>query len=313
MIKNLSHTDIEDALVWPDLIDQLRDWIPAGDVVSPDRHVHSMIQPDGSEASLLIMPAWIPGQSLGVKVVTFFPQNAVKGKATINAGYMLFDGETGQMRAVMDADALTARRTAAASALAARYLVREDARTLLIVGTGQLAVAVAMAHASTHNYDEVLIWGRTPSKATAIAISLSKAGLNANVVEDLKAACGKADVISTVTASDKPIVKGAWLRPGTHLDLIGAFRENMRESDDQAIKQAQLFVDTRIGAQKSGDLHQPIESGVINTSDIQADLAELCQRIHPGRKDSDAFTVFKSVGMSLEDLAAAELVMQAQP
>ncbi len=307
----LSHEEIDAKLGWPELIDQLQRWIAAQNVVSPERHVHSMKQPDGSEASLLIMPAWVPGQSLGVKVVTFFPQNSTRGQATINACYMLFDGATGRMRSLMDGDAITSWRTAAASALAARYLARDDASRLLVVGTGQLSVAMARAHASVRNYDVISVWGRTQSKAAAVAGLLSESGLKTNVAEDLELACKTADVISTITPSDRPIVKGKWLRPGTHLDLVGAFRETMRESDDQAISQARLFVDTRAGALKSGDLHQPINSGVIDSSHIQADLLDLCNKRHPGRVDGSAFTVFKSVGMSLEDLAAAELAIEA--
>jgi len=253
------------------------------------------------------MPAWVPGESIGVKVVTFFPENAAKGRPTINAGYLLFDGETGQMQAALDGDTLTARRTAAASALAADLLARKDARDLLIVGTGQLSLAVAAAHCAVRGYTSVSIWGRSGEKAAAIASALAEQGLPARAVDDLETACRAADVISTVTASTRPIIQGDWLKPGSHLDLIGAFKGDMRESDDQAIQQAEVFVDLRAGASLAGDLSQPLQAGQITPEHIRADLAELCQGAHPGRSDDSARTVFKSAGMALQDLAAATM------
>ncbi|TCS56170.1 ornithine cyclodeaminase [Primorskyibacter sedentarius] len=303
----IGHEALEAALDWPDLIGHLRDWYRSNTVQAPDRQVLSISQPDGSEASLLIMPAWVPGGSIGVKVVTFFPDNAAKGRPTINAGYLLFDGETGQMQAALDGDTLTARRTAAASALAADVLARKDARHLLIVGTGQLSLAVAAAHCAVRSYTSVSIWGRSGEKAAAIATALREQGLPARTVDDLETACRAADVISTVTASTRPIIHGDWLKSGSHLDLIGAFKGDMRESDDQAIMQAEVFVDLRAGASLAGDLSQPLAAGQITPEHIRADLAELCQGTHPGRSDDSARTLFKSAGMALQDLAAANM------
>lgn len=156
-------------------------------------------------------------------------------------------------------------------------------------------------------YDEITVWGRSPDKAAALVRGLCDKGLPARVGADLEAACGAADVVSTVTASTRPLVQGAWLKPGCHLDLIGAFKGDMRESDDRAVMQAQIFVDRREGASLAGDLAQPIAEGKIAGSDLVADLQELCQGAHPGRGDDTSFTVFKSVGMALQDLAAARL------
>lgn len=303
----IGHAAVDAALDWPVLISELRSWYKAGKVRAPERQVLTIKQPDGSEASLLIMPAWVPGESIGVKVVTFLPANAQKGRPTINAGYLLFDGDTGQMKAALDGDALTARRTAAASALAADYLARPEATRLVVVGTGQLAVAVAQAHAAVRPYEAITIWGRTPEKAAAVAGQLAEAGLPAAAGQDLEAACREADVISTVTAATAPVVRGAWLKPGCHLDLIGAFKSDMRESDDQAITQAQVFVDRRDGASLAGDLAQPLAEGRITPAHLLADLEELCGGTHPGRSDPAAHTVFKSAGMALQDLAAATL------
>ncbi|MEP1768341.1 MAG: ornithine cyclodeaminase family protein [Sulfitobacter sp.] len=303
----IGHETLEAGLDWPELISQLRDWYRGNAVQAPDRQVLTIEQPDGSAASLLIMPAWVPGESIGVKVVTFFPDNAAKGRPTINAGYLLFDGQTGQMQAALDGDTLTARRTAAASALAADFLVRKDARNLVIVGTGQLSLAVAAAHCSVRSYTSISIWGRSSDKSAAVAQALRAQGLPAQSVDDLEMACRAADVVSTVTAATRPIIHGEWLKPGSHLDLIGSFKGDMRESDDQAIKQAEVFVDLRAGASLAGDLALPLEAGQITPEHIRADLAELCQGVHRGRSDQSAYTAFKSAGMALQDLAAANL------
>lgn len=312
MTDFLSHDAVEDALQWPELIEKLRTWFAAGKVVAPDRQVLSIPTPAGKEdsesGSLLIMPAWLPGDTVGVKVVTYFPWNAFEGKPTINAGYMLFNGQTGKLQSIMDGDALTVRRTAAASALAADYLARKNARHHLIVGTGQLAHSVGESYASVRALTKLSIWGRNSEKALQVAQKLASAGLPAEAVTDLKSACEEADIISTVTASRKPVVHGAWLKPGTHLDLIGAFRTDMRESDDEAISQAEVFVDDCAGATLAGDLAQPIETGRFRPEDIKADLRALCRGEHPGRTSDTCFTVFKSAGVSLEDLAAATQV-----
>ncbi|MGP6085464.1 ornithine cyclodeaminase family protein [Antarctobacter jejuensis] len=313
MTELLDAKRIEAALDWDRLIAELRHWYVEGAVQAPERQVLKMLQPDGSEASLLIMPAWVPGSAIGVKVVTFLPENAQAGRPTINAGYLLFDGETGQMKAAMEADALTERRTAAASALAAGYLARKDARRLVIAGTGQLSRAMARAHATVRNYDSIWIWGRNADSAEHVARDLRADGLPVSAVTDLQAACETADVISTVTASTKPLIRGDWLRPGTHLDLVGAFREDMRESDDAAISQARVFVDTREGAMRAGDLSQPSEVGLFDPTHIEADLTELCRAEHPGRENADDRTVFKSVGQALTDLAAAQLATAPMP
>lgn len=305
----IPHAEIDARLNWPDLIAALRASFAAGTIQTPPRQVLEINLPDGGKASLLVMPAFEAGKSIGVKVVTFFPDNAAKGKATINAGMMMFDGSDGHFTAALDGDAITARRTAAASALAADYLARKDAERLLIVGTGQLALSVAAAHGAVRPYRDVLIWGRSTDKAAQIAARLRDEGLPAQVTEALEPACRTADVISTVTASTSPLIRGAWLKEGAHLDLIGAFKPDMRECDTEAVTQAQVFVDTREGALLAGDLATPISEGAFAPGHIVADLTELTQSRHPGRKAASERTVFKSVGHASEDLAAAALVL----
>ena len=299
------HKTIDARLDWPGLIETLRRGLAAAQAEAPPRQVLTIPHPDGGEGHLLIMPAWQAGRAVGVKVVTFFPGNAARGQATINAGYLMFDGSDGRFVAAMDGDALTARRTAAASALAADYLARKDARVLLICGTGQLAAAAAQAHAAMRDYQQILIWGRSADKAAAIADALARAGLPARVCSDLEAGCRGADVISAVTASTRPFILGEWLAPGSHLDLIGGFKADMRECDDLAVTQARIFVDGRAGALLAGDLAQPIQAGLLDSSRIAGDLVELIQGRIAGRENKAERTVFKSAGMSQEDLLAA--------
>ncbi|NSZ61204.1 ornithine cyclodeaminase family protein (plasmid) [Agrobacterium tumefaciens] len=303
------HHAVEDRLDWPGLIQALRESFARGAVVAPPRQSFTIDLPDSEQATLLVMPAWEAGKAVGVKVVTFYPGNAAKGQATINAGYLLFDGADGRFVAAMDGDGLTARRTAAASALAADYLARRDVKVLTVVGTGQLAGAVAAAHSSVRSYERILIWGRSPEKAEATAVALRAQGLPAEAQEELEAACRAADVVSSVTASTQPLIHGAWMREGSHLDLIGAFKADMRESDTLAVTRSRVFVDGRAGALLAGDLAQPIAENAFDPALIVADLAELT-RGAPGRQCDAERTLFKSVGLSLEDLVGATMVAE---
>ena len=208
----------------------------------------------------------------------------------------------------MDAAELTARRTAAASALAARYLARKDASKLLVVGTGKLSPYLAEAHSAGREMQQVSIWGRDPEKASQVVERLAEVGLKAEVATDLEAAARDADIVSCVTTTKTPLVKGAWLKEGAHLDLVGAFRSDMRECDDEAVRRASLYVDTFASALiEGGDLTQPLESGVISREDVLAELSDLTNGRSKGRKDDNEITLFKSVGASIEDYAGAEL------
>lgn len=291
------------SLPWPALIERLATTFREG-VESPPRHHHAMHRPDG-EATMLLMPAWEPAGYIGVKMVNVFPQNAEHGVPAISGLYVLSEGEHGQPLACLDGSELTRRRTAAASALAARELARTDAETLLVVGTGKLAPMVIEAHAAVRRIRRVLVWGRNPEKAERLADAY-RDRFDSVAVTDLAAASAEADVISCVTLSIEPLIRGEWLRPGTHLDLIGAFRPSMRETDGECLARSEVFVDTYAGARgEAGDIHQAIDEGVFSFEAIRADLAELLKGERPGRSSDDAITLFKSVGASLEDLAAA--------
>ena len=294
------------ALDYPSLIDALADTFRA-DTVAPRRHHHAMQRPSGAEDSLLLMPAWNE-RFVGVKVVAVLPGNGARGLPAVGATYVLMDAESGRGLAVMDGAELTARRTAAASALASRYLSRPDSHHLLMVGTGALAPHLIGAHASQRPITRVTVWGRDPRKAQAVAAGLAGAPFAITAASGLQAACREADIISCATLAAAPLVLGAWLSPGQHLDLVGAFRPDMREVDDAAVTRAEVFVDTRDGAlTESGDLLQPMKAGVFAPEDVRADLFDLCRGRHVGRTVTDSITLFESTGAALEDLAAATL------
>ncbi|MCB1429772.1 MAG: ornithine cyclodeaminase family protein, partial [Nitratireductor sp.] len=211
------------------LVEALRSMFRQG-CEMPVRH-HHFIEMEGEDtAKLLLMPAWISGQYVGVKIANVFPGNSARGMAAVNASYMLMSGATGQNLALIDGGELTARRTAAASALAADYLARKDASHLLVVATGRLATNVVEAYQAVRKLDQVTIWGRNTTKAEAVAQEVRAMGINASAARDLEAAVGKADMISCATLSSEPLILGEWLQPGQHLDLIGAFTTEMRES-----------------------------------------------------------------------------------
>ena len=306
-IRVYSAAEVHAALPWPALAQALSAAFIAGDTEVPLRHAHGL----GEGASLLLMPAW-SASALGVKVATVMPQAAAAGLPTVQASYLLCDRASGAPLALLDGEALTVRRTAAASALAARHLARADARTLLMVGAGRLAPWLARAHLALRpGLTRVLVWARRAGSAEALAQTLRSEGIAAQVADDLAAAVMQADIVSCATTATDAPVRGEWLQPGTHLDLVGAFRPDMREVDDAAVARCTcIVVDTRAGAlAEAGDLVQPLSRGVITPDRIAGDLAELLRGDCAGRTQCDQLTLFKSVGTALEDLAAAQLVV----
>jgi alanine dehydrogenase len=266
--------------------------------------------PQNVPGTLLIMPAWQAGARIGVKLVTVFQGNAAHGQPAVHATYALFDAATGVPLAMLDGTELTRRRTAAASALAARYLANAESSRLLMVGTGSLASHLIESHAVVRPIRLVRVWGRRLSRAEAVARSFAGKGYEVEAVEDLEAAVRWADIISCATLAESPIVRGAWLRPGQHVDLIGAFTPEMREADDDALTRASIYVDTRAGAlAESGELVQGLAAGVITAADIRGELSDLARGIVLGRRSAEEITLFKSVGTAIEDLAAAELAL----
>ncbi|MDI4631613.1 ornithine cyclodeaminase family protein [Pelomonas sp. V22] len=296
------------ALPFPALIEALRQLFVEGCEV-PQRHQHAV----GQDLTLLIMPAWQSGGLLGIKTVSIAPGNADRGLPGLFSSYTLFDAQTGQPLAMLDGNEITSRRTAAASALAASRLASPAARRLLVVGSGRVAALLPEAYrAALPGLEEIQVWARRPEAAEQIAEHWRALGIEAQAVSDLAAACRQADIISCATLAREPLIQAGWLRPGSHLDLIGGFTPQMREAHSNCFADAELWVDTDEALCKSGDLLQPLAEGLITPASVRGDLAAL-SRLAPGTAHkADQRTVFKSVGTGLEDLAAACLAF-AQP
>lgn len=303
-VKTHLHTDL--------LIDKLHQAFGQSQIETPVRHHHNFKHPtDKKDSTLLLMPSWEVGQQVGVKLVTVTPENAKRGKPSINGLYLLFDASTGEPLCLMDASELTAKRTAAASALAAKFLCRNDASTLLVVGTGALSAKLVSAHSSVRNYEKILIWGRTPEKAEAVVSQYSNPGFELKTIGTLKEGIREADVVSVATLSPEPLIFGHQLVPGQHIDLIGSYLPQTREADSETLRRASVFVDTETALKESGDLAIPIKEGVLNPEDIQGSLYDLCNGSHQGRVSDDEITLFKSVGHASEDLVAARIVYES--
>lgn len=277
----------------------------------PPRHVHVIPAPDGGGMTSLIMPAWQAGRYFGVKTVNIAPGNAAHGLPGLHSTYILYDAVRGQPLALIDGNQITNRRTAAASALAAKRLARADARCLLIVGAGQVASLLADAYRAVLPIEQVLVWARSAAQAASLARALRGKGIDAAAANDLEAAAKRADVVSCATLATEPVVQGRWLQPGSHLDLIGSFTPAMREADDECFAASSIFVDTTEALQKSGELLGPISRGIFAAGQVKATLYELCRGSAPGRQSPSERTVFKSVGTALEDLAAAIMVYES--
>jgi ornithine cyclodeaminase/alanine dehydrogenase-like protein (mu-crystallin family) len=277
----------------------------------PARHVHSLPIEGSSGVTVLIMPAWQAGRYFGVKTVMIAPDNSQQGLPGLHSTYLLYDARTGVPLAQMDGNEITSRRTAAASALAASYLARRTSRHLLIVGAGRVASLLAEAHRSVLPIDRVSVWSRKLPAAAQLAAAVRESGFEAAPCADLAKAVAGADIVSCATLSMEPLIRGEWLREGTHLDLIGSFTPAMREADDDCFRGASIYVDTEEAWHKSGELLGPMSRGVFAASDVRSTLAQLCSGARAGRTSAVERTLFKSVGTALEDLAAAVLVYES--
>jgi ornithine cyclodeaminase len=300
-MKFLDAAEIERLHRPAELVEALRRAF-AGAVISPPR-AHLPLGEGHEDGVLLLMPAWRRQDAIGVKIVTVLPRAAEAGKPTVNGVYVLLT-EHGEVRALMDAKALTLARTAAVSALAASVLVPAEAKVLLMVGTGALAPHLIGAHAAVRAYEEVLVWGRSLDKAAALAAELSRRGLPVRPAPELEAAARAADVVSCATLSQSPLVHGGWLKPGAHLDLVGGYTLQMREADDQAVRRADVFVDTANALAEAGDLADPVRAGLLDPARV-VELSELVTTGPRARRGD--ISLFKSVGTAVSDFAAAEL------
>lgn len=306
----LDREAVRAALPWDALIKALEAMFRDG-CEAPLRHRHAMPGGEGIENTLLLMPAWRAGGHTGVKIVHVAPGNAARGLPAVHAAYLLSDAVTGAPLALMDGGELTDRRTAAASLLAARYLARPDSSRLLLLGSGKVARALAEGYAARFPIRDIRVWSPTAANAARLAAALAEEGLPARAVERPDPA--GADIVSAATLATAALVRGAEVAPGTHVDLVGAYRRDMREADGALIARATVVVDTRVGAlAEAGDIVQAIAEGAITEAAVVAELAELCRGEHPGRRSPEEITLFKSVGWAGEDLAAAILAYRRQ-
>ncbi len=297
-----AHTD------YSELITKIEKAFKSSKTEVPLRHHHDFSNhQEKTESTLLIMPAWNPGKDLGVKIVTVNPNNSKYNLPSIQGVYIYFDAHKGIPIALLDAKALTVKRTAATSALASSFLSKKNASSLLMIGTGALSTELILAHAKVRPIQNVFVWGRNYKKAQAICKELNTENFKVSPAKSIEDIIGKVDIISCATLSKTPLVLGKFLKKGQHIDLVGAYKKDMREADDNTIKKANIFLDTYEGGLKeSGDIIIPLESGILNKSDIKADLFELCQQKKKGRSNDNEITIFKSVGHALEDLTAAK-------
>lgn len=293
------------------LVAALREAFAEPDTTVVPERAHHRID-DTLDATLLVMPAWRRDAWLGVKVVGHFPQNREQGLPGLYGSYLLSSARTGQPVAVLDGTELTRWRTAAASALAADYLAPAQVREHLLIGAGNVASAIPPCYAAVRDVGLTRVWSRTTEGAQALVEQLGAAGFAAEVAPDLREAVRTADVITAATSATSPLVLAADVRPGAHVDLIGAFTPAMVEADEALITSGSLFVDVREALHEAGDLTGPLRGGILQESDVRATLTDLCAGEHPGRRWAEEVTVFKSVGTALEDLVAAGLVWEAR-
>lgn len=301
---------VAQALPYPLLLDALA----AGLQEPIEAPARSHFEPNHDDSTVLIMPAWKTQEMMGVKLVSVWPGNHALGQSAVSGVYVLISCANGNPIAVLDGTELTLRRTAAAAALGAKLLARQSSQTLLVVGTGSLSVPMVQAHISAMGLSRILIWGRHTQKTQAVVDQLAALGIEAQASEDLQQALSQADVVAVATTSTEAFIRSDWVKPGTHLGLIGAFTAKMAEAEPVLMTRAQLFADSRAAVlEKGGEVYQAVQQGLISASDIQAELAELAaQPLRPWRQDDQAITVFKSVGFASLDLIAAEVVFKRQ-
>lgn len=294
-------SDFLDNELTPSLvIDTLKKGFGEGEVVTPLRHHHDF-SPDGT---LLLMPSWKQEKYLGLKIITTCSENLGRGLPSIQGKYLLFSAVDGRLIAEVDAPTLTNIRTAAASALVASYLARENCEVLLMIGTGSLAPYLIKAHLTVRSFNKILIWGRREEKALELQENLD-VDVDVEVVPDIDEACVRAHLISAATLSSEPLIKGACVEAGTHVDLVGSYKPNMREADDDLIRKASVYIDTMDALNETGDLVIPIQNRILDIGDITT-LHQLCAHNASSRREEE-ITVFKSVGHASEDLMAATL------
>lgn len=299
---------VRQALPYPALVTALAEAFRAGGQV-PERMHFNIPRTGGQDMTMIFMPAWSSSGNVGVKLVTVAPDNRARDLPSICATYLLLDGETGRPLLMIDGTELTARRTAAVSALAAQHLAPPSSRTHLIMGAGAVAACVARSHRILGTIDRTMVWARNGVRAAALCAELNSEGLCAEAVDDLERAISESDIISTATLASEPILFGRHLKEEVHLDLIGAYLPHMREADDAALQGAIIYADNPEGALKeSGEIAIPLAANIIPAAALVGGLTDILQQPHWQRPRGK--TIFKSVGTAISDFAAAQCALK---
>ena len=301
-MKNITAQQIESNFSYQEFIPFLNNYLKQTIEVPTRSHL------DIGANTLLFMPAWTD-KYCGVKATTVFPENRRIGNPTVHAVYTLFDSKTGAPLAQMDGKILTNKRTAAASALASQYLSRPESEKLLIMGNGALCPELIKAHTAVRPIRYVKIWGRNRGHVQKVISQNYWLNLNVQIADNERDDMAWADIISCATSAMSPIVFGKYLTAGTHVDLVGSYKPDMRESDDDLIKKAEIIIDNKAAVKECGDIFIPLKNKIIRKQSIRGTIADLSSQKIPGRTSLEAITLFKSVGFALEDLAAAEYLL----
>ncbi|WP_398475299.1 ornithine cyclodeaminase family protein [Tardiphaga sp.] len=301
----LSHDATIGRLDWPGAVNALREGhhLPVAEIKDV-----FLGPPTGT---MMSRSAYIEGLGYGAKTFTVLDANAARGIPTVQGAMLVFDKDTGSVQAVVDSALVTEFKTAADSVLGASLLARPDSRHLLIVGAGTVATSLVKAYAAAlPGIERISVWSRRPEQAQQLVARFSDRGIDVAAVPDLQAALGEADIVSSATMARQPVIPGAWVRPGTHVDLIGAFKADMREADDALMSKAAVFVDSRVTALHIGELIAPIASGAITANSVLGDLYDLVRPDARRRRSDDDITLFKNGGGAHLDLMIASWIAQ---
>lgn len=311
-MKIISAEQVHAALSYPALIDALQSAY-GGSFSMPPRSVFLLDEDPGNHDAFAVLPSW-SDEFIAVKAFTYFPDNPGPEFKSLYSQIMLFDRKHGEPLALVDGTSVTFWRTAGISGLASRLLSREDSKTLLLLGTGNLATYIIRAQLSVRPIERVMIWGRTPEKADAIAEQFASEveGVGFEAAEDLQSACGLADIIVSATGSHEPLVLGDWVRPGTHTDFIGNHHATKRECDTALVAKSKVFADSYVNCFKeAGEVLVPIDEGAITKDHVVGELTQMCAGQVKLRESDDEVTLFKSIGMAFSDLVGAGAVYKA--
>jgi 1-pyrroline-2-carboxylate reductase [NAD(P)H] len=307
-MKIISPEEVHSALSYPALVDALQHAY-AGKFSMPPRQVHLLDDDPGNNNAFALLPSW-NDEVIGVKAFTYFPDNKGPEFKSLYSKIMLFDRQHGEPLALVDGTSVTFWRTGGISGLATRLLAREDSETLLVLGTGNLSTYIIRANISVRPIKNVLVWGRNADKAAKVVEQMNAEldGVVCRAVNDIETACAKADIVVAATGSHEPLVKGDWIKPGTHTDFIGNHHATKRECDTALILKSKVYADSRVNAFKeAGEILLPISEGVFKKEDIVAELTEMCAGTATLRESAEEITLFKSIGMAMSDLVGASL------